>query len=80
MGLKRGHLSTMFLCTLQRPYKIPDVDPAALIFLCCSTLKAPDEFKDFKYLLIRFLWFAVNFIKPFLASTFSNLALSLKSD
>ena len=39
----------MFLCTLQRPYKIPGPDPTALIFLCCPTLKAPDDFKDFKY-------------------------------
>ena len=23
MGLKRGYVSTMFLCTLQRPYKLP---------------------------------------------------------
>ena len=33
MGPKRGRLSTMFLCTLQRPYKIPGLEPAALILL-----------------------------------------------
>ena len=33
MGLKGGHLSTMFLCTLPRPYKIPGLEPTALIFL-----------------------------------------------
>ena len=54
MGLKGGHLSTMFLCTLQRPYRIPGLEPTAFIFLCCSTLRAPDDFKDFKYSLIRF--------------------------
>ena len=57
MGLKVGHLSTMFLCTLRRPYKIPGLELAALIFLCCSTLKASDDFKDFKYSLIRLSWF-----------------------
>lgn len=31
MGLKGGHISTMFLCNLQRPYKIQDLEPAALI-------------------------------------------------
>ena len=54
MGLKGGHLSTMFSCTLQKPYKTPGLDPTASIFLCCSTLRAPDDFKDFKYSLIHF--------------------------
>ena len=52
MSLKGGHLFAMFLCTLQRPYKIPGLEPTALIF-CCPTIKAPDDFKDFKYSLIR---------------------------
>ena len=66
MGLKVGHLS-MFLCTLQRPYKIPDlVEPTASIFFCCSTLKAPDDFRDFKYSLIRFSWFIVKLSEPIL--------------
>ena len=38
MGQKGGHLSTMFLFTLQRPYKTPGLEPTALIFLCWSTL------------------------------------------
>ena len=59
MGLKRGYLSTMFLCTLQRPYKTPGLEPADLIFLYCSTLSAFNDFKDFKDLLIRFSWFTV---------------------
>ena len=45
MGLKGGHLSIMFLCTLQRSYKTPGLEPTALVFLCCSTLRAPDGFK-----------------------------------
>ena len=49
MSLKGGHPSTMFLYTLQRPYKIPGLEPRALIFLCFSTPRAPDGFKDFKY-------------------------------
>ena len=49
IGLKGGHLSTIFLCTLQRPYNIPGLDPTALIFLNCSSLKDPKNFKDFKY-------------------------------
>ena len=62
IGLKGGHLSTMFLCTLQRsfktpgleirtlkrPYKTPGFHPTALIFLCHSIRKALDDFKDFK--------------------------------
>ena len=43
MGLKGGHL--LFLCTLQRPYKTLGLEPTALIVLCCSTLRAPDDFK-----------------------------------
>ena len=74
VGLKGGHLSTMFLCTLQRPYKTPGLEPAVLIFLCSSTLRDPDDFKDFKYSLIHFSWFTVKFNKSFLVSTFSNLA------
>ena len=70
MGLKGGHLSTMFLCTLQIPYKTPGLEPTALIFLCCSTLRDPDDFKDFKYSLIRFSWFTVKFSKPFLYQFF----------
>ena len=54
----------MFTCTLQRRCKTPGLDPTALIFLCWSTLKAPDDFKDFKYSLIRFSWFIVKFSKP----------------
>ena len=81
LGLKGGHLSTMFLYSLQRPYKKTGFEqPTALIFLCCSTLRAPDDFKNFKYLLIRFSWFTVKFSKPFLVSTFSNLALLVRSD
>ena len=80
MGLKGEHLSTIFLCTLQRPYKTPGLEPTALIFLCCSTLRAPDDFRDFKYSLIRFSWFTVKFSKPYLVSTFSNLGLLLRND
>ena len=29
MGLKGGHLTTMFLSTLQRPYKTPGLEPTA---------------------------------------------------
>ena len=50
--------------------KIPGLEPTALIFLCCSTLKDPDDFRDFKYWLISFLWFTVKFSKPFLVSIF----------
>ena len=35
MYLKGGHLSTVFSCPLQRPYKAPGLEYAALIFLCC---------------------------------------------
>ena len=62
IGLKGRHLSTMFLCTLHRSFKTPGLEirtlkrtyktqgfhPTALIFLCHSTLKALDDFKDFK--------------------------------
>ena len=54
MSLKGGRRSTMFLSTLQRPYKIPGVEPTALISLCSLILKGADVFKDFKYSLIRF--------------------------
>ena len=47
MGPKREHLSTMFLYTLQRPYKIPGFELAGLIFFYCSTLRAFDNFKRF---------------------------------
>ena len=50
--------------------KILGLEPTALIFLCCSTPKAPDDFRDFKYWLISFLWFTVKFNKPFLVSIF----------
>ena len=43
MSLKRGYLSTVFLCLLQRPYEIQALEPTALIFLHCSTLKTPDD-------------------------------------
>ena len=59
----------MFLFTLQRPYNLPGFAP--IILLCCS-LRAPDDFKYFKYTLFHFSWFAVKFSKPFLVSTFSN--------
>ena len=65
MRLKGGHLHTMFLCTLQRPYKTPGLEPTTVIFLYCSTPRAPDDFKNFKYLLIHFSWFTVKFSKPF---------------
>ena len=39
MYLKGGHLSTMFSCPLQRPYKTLGLECTALIFLCCSTLR-----------------------------------------
>ena len=80
MGIKGGHLCTMFSCNLQRPYKIPGFEPTALIFLCCSILKASDDFKYLKHLLIHFSWFTVKFSKPFLLLAFSNLALSLRCD
>ena len=54
MDLKGGHLSTVFLCTLPRPYKIQGLVPTALIFLCYSTVRAIDDFKDLKYSLIHF--------------------------
>ena len=65
MGLKGGNLSTIFLFTLNKPYKKPDLQPTALILLCCSKLQAPDDFKDFKYLLICLSWFTSKFSKPF---------------
>ena len=81
MDLKGGHLLlSMFLCTLKRRYKTPGPEPTALIFLFCSTLRAPDDFKDFEYLSIHFSWLTVKFSKPFLVSTFSNLTLLLRSD
>ena len=54
MGIKGGHLAIIFLCTLQRPNKTPGLEPITLIFLYCSTLRTPDNFKDFAYSLIRF--------------------------
>ena len=85
MCLKGGHKSTMFLCTLQKPYKIPGLEPTALIFLRFATLETPDDFKEFRYSSIRFSWLTVKFSKPFLLSNFSNLvfsnlALSLRGD
>ena len=65
----------MFLCALQRRYKTPGLEPTTLTFLCCS---APDDYKDFKYSLIRFSWFTVKFSKPFLVSTFSKFSLITK--
>ena len=55
----------MFLCTLKRRYKTPGPELTALIFLFCSTLRAPDDFKDFEYLSIHFSWLTVKFSKPF---------------
>ena len=58
-GLKGRHLPTMFLCTLQGPYKIS-------VLLFCSIRKTPDDFKDFRYFLIRSCsWFTVKFSTPF---------------
>ena len=48
MGLKGGHLSTILLCTLQKLYKVSGLEPTGSIFLRCSTLKATDNFQDFK--------------------------------
>ena len=39
MSLKGGHLFAMFLCTLQRLYKIPGLEPTALIFYVAQQLK-----------------------------------------
>ena len=39
MGLKGGHLSIMFLCILQRPYKTPGLEPTALIFFAAQHLE-----------------------------------------
>ena len=47
MSLKRGYLSTVFLCLLQRPYEIQALEPTALIFLHCSTLKTPNDHEHF---------------------------------
>ena len=58
MGLKGGYLSTDFMY-FTKTIKTLALEPTALIFLCCSTLRDPHGFKDFKYLLIRFLWFTV---------------------
>ena len=43
MSLKGGHLFSVFLFTLQKPYKAQGVKTTALIFLCCLKLKTPDE-------------------------------------
>ena len=70
----------MSSCTLQKLYKTTGLEPTSLIFLCSSALKVPDDFKYFKYSLICFSRFTVKLSKPFLVSTFSNLALLLGSD
>ena len=70
----------MSSCTLQKPYERTGLEPTALIFLCSSTLKVPDDFKYFKYLSICFSRFKVKLSKPFLVSTISSLALPLRND
>ena len=50
---------------LQIPYEVPGLESTALIFSCCLTFKAPDDFRDFKHLVIHFSWFTVKFSKPF---------------
>ena len=42
IGPKGWHLFTMFLFTLQKPYKKPGAEHTALISSCCLTLKARD--------------------------------------
>ena len=54
IGLKAGQTSTIALWTLQKPYKTSGLDPTALIFLYCLTLRLPADFKLFKISLIRF--------------------------
>ena len=50
----------------EKTIKTPDLETTASIFVCCSTLKVPDDFRDFKYSLIRFSWFRIKFSTPFL--------------
>ena len=54
MGPKREHLSTMFLYTLQRPYKIPGFELAGLIFFIAQHLELLIILNGFRYSLIRF--------------------------
>ena len=72
MGLNEGRLSNMLLHTKTI---IPGLESTTLNFLWCSTLKVPDDLKDFKYSLIGSSWFTVKFSKLFLVSPFYNLAL-----
>ena len=46
--------------------KTRDLETTASIFVCCSTLTVPDDFRDFKYSLIRFSWFRIKYCAPFL--------------
>ena len=49
IGLRGGaSTSTIALWTLQRLFKIPGLDPTALIFLYSLTLRLPADFKLFK--------------------------------
>ena len=50
----------------EKTIKTPDLETTASIFVCCSTLKVPDDFRDFKYSLIGFSWFRIKFSTPFL--------------
>ena len=55
----------MSSCTLQKPYERTGLEPTALIFLCSSTLKVPDDFKYFIY--IYFILYILNiFVDMFL--------------
>ena len=56
MGLKGEHISTVFLCNFQRPYKILDLEPAALIDVAQS-LELLIILKIIQHSLISFVSF-----------------------
>ena len=52
--LKFGQTSTSVLWILHRPYKMLGLGRTALIFFYWSALRIPEDFKLFKYWLMRF--------------------------
>ena len=61
IGLQGGQTLTIALWTLRRPYKTVGLDPTALIFLYCLSLRLPKDFIVFKISLISFSWLTWKF-------------------
>ena len=59
------NINSCALRTLQRPQKTPGLDPTALIFLYCLSLRLTEDFKLFKFMIdlkVQSPSFHINFL------------------